>query len=468
VARLKLTDQAVRRLSVEMGQRVDYYDSTLPGFGLRVAGPSPRTPEGRKTWILFYRHGATQKRLAFGTYPAVALADARAKARTALQVLATGADPATAREAAVAERERRRPSVREVAERYLAEGMASRRRPAPRYVAETRRNLENHVLPRLGDRALELIQRADVKALVRAVADGEIAPTVARDKRKRGVRGGPVAANRVLAALGSMFSWAMREELVATNPCTLVQPPGEEVEGDRTLAQDELADLWRAFLAMGHPFGTFYRLALLTGQRRSEVAGMRWADVDLDERIWTLSARMVKSRRVHVVALSNEVVAIVRAAPRLSVVMYGADVPSPYVLTTTGATPISGFSRAKRDVDGLVAEFREDRGAEPMERWTTHDLRRACATGLGALGVRPEIISRVLNHRPEGITDRVYNLFEYLEDKRKGLQLWSSLVHRAAQPHPAGELESRSRSKLPRAPRSDSPTPSLSLRRAGD
>jgi hypothetical protein len=90
----KLTDAAIQRLKAPPGARVEYFDATLPGFGLRVAGPTERSPEGRRTWVLFYRHGGKQKRLTLDPpYPAMSLQDARKRAGEALDMLAHGEDP---------------------------------------------------------------------------------------------------------------------------------------------------------------------------------------------------------------------------------------------------------------------------------------------------------------------------------------------------------------------------------------
>ncbi len=95
---VKLTDAAVQKFKVPNGQRVEYFDATLPGFGLRVAGPTPRNPEGRKSWVLFYRLKGEQRRITLEqTYPTLTLAAARTEAAEALQLVDKGIDPAQAR-----------------------------------------------------------------------------------------------------------------------------------------------------------------------------------------------------------------------------------------------------------------------------------------------------------------------------------------------------------------------------------
>ena len=126
-------------------------DATLPGFGLRVAGPTDRTPEGRKSWVLFYRHAGAQKRLTLPLpYPALTLADARKEAGQALQLIAKGIDPATQRAEEKAEAERKRDTIESAVAAFLAKGMkGTKGKPlAPGYVEGVRRSFDNHVLPR--------------------------------------------------------------------------------------------------------------------------------------------------------------------------------------------------------------------------------------------------------------------------------------------------------------------------------
>jgi integrase len=152
----------------------------------------------------------------------------------------------------------------------------------------THRIFDQHVLPRWGDRDIRTINRRDVVALLDRVVDD----------------GKPVLANRVLAAVRAMFSWAVRRGILEASPATLVERPAAEKPRERTLSADEIATLWPHIVALGYPFGSFFQMALATGQRRDEVARMRWADIDTDERTWTLSGKQTKPRRAHVVPLS--------------------------------------------------------------------------------------------------------------------------------------------------------------------
>ncbi len=421
--RLKLTDASIQRLKVPPGGRVEYFDATLPGFGLRVAGPTTRTPDGRRSWVLFYRIRGEQKRLTIDPpYPVLSLADARKRAGEALALVAAGVDPAV--EKARKKLPTKAPdTLATVVEDYLVRGLEKKQRAAA-YVRETRRGFDNHVLPRLGSRELSSIARRDVIEMLDGIAEG--------GTKRRGTKGnmhaagGPIAANRVLSAVRALFNWAIRRGLVEINPCALVERPGQEAPRDRVLAPEELRELWPRFVALGYPFGSLLQLALITGQRRSEVAGMRWQDIDLEAKTWTLAAADTKAGRGHVVPLSDLAVSILSGLPRkMAALEKGGARPSPYVFTTDGKVPVSGFSRAKERVDAQIAAARKKTRTDPMPAWGIHDLRRTAATQMGQLGTSEFVIGRVLNHAARGITGTVYNRYEYLAEKRQALDGWA-------------------------------------------
>ena len=298
---VKLTDAAVQRLKAPPGGRVDYFDAAYPGLALRVTGAVDQRPE-RRTWTLFYRFGGKQRRLTFEPgYPALGLAEARDTANKAKLAIQAGVDPGAAKAEAKAEAARTPDTIADVVEVFIRRDLEGKKR-APRYIAETRRIFDNHVLPRWADRAIATITRRDVIELLDAVMDSG---TVRKgDDGKRKLPGGPIIANRVLAAVRAMFNWAPRRGIIEATPAALVERPGEETRRDRTLKTEEIRVLWPGFGALGYPFGPFFQMALVTGQRRDEVARMRWADIDIGEQLWVLPAEATKASRMHAVPLS--------------------------------------------------------------------------------------------------------------------------------------------------------------------
>ena len=220
------------------------------------------------------------------------------------------------------------------------------------------------------------------------------------------------------------------------NPCTLVERPGHETARDRTLSREELRELWPAFAAMRYPFGPFFQMCLLTGQRRGEVAGMRWVDVDVEAHTWMLTADQTKAGRAHVVPISAIAMALIESAPRKSYRDGSLEKASPYVFTSDGDVPISGFSRAKAQVEAKVLAARRKLSpqAEPMAEWGTHDLRRTAATEMARLGIGEGIIAHILNHAVQGVTAKHYNHHKYLDEKRHALDIWAKYLEQLVQP----------------------------------
>lgn len=179
------------------------------------------------------------------------------------------------------------------------------------------------------------------------------------------------------------------------------------VERDRVLTDMEIKAVWNAAEEMGYPFGTLVQMLLVTGQRREEVAQMRWEQITNDT--WTLPRTQTKADRAHEVPLSSLAMTILAGIPRFT---------GPYVFTTTGGTkPVSGYSKAKVRLDAKSG----------VHGWCIHDLRRTCGTGLARLGIPLVTISRVLNHAEGGVT-RIYARHSYLPEKREALEMWGEKV----------------------------------------
>lgn len=432
---IKLTDAAVQRLKAPPGERVDYFDATLPGFALRVSGPTERAPEGRRTWTLFYRCGGKQRRLSLEPpYPALTLAAARKQAGDALALLSKGEDPAAAKAETKAQTRRAPDTVASVVDLFLRRGLEAKKR-APRYVEETARTFRNHVLPSWGEREIGTITRRDVIELLDAIADGE-SRVKGPDGKWRNLAGGPIAANRALAAIKAAFNFAVRRGILDASPVALVERPGAETKRDRALNDDELRILWPLMEGLGYPAGAFFQLLLATGQRRAEVAGMRWADLDLDGRTWTLSAAVTKARREHVLPLSSLALEILAGLPHIG----------PFVLAGTSRRssrrdaegnagagqpcPISGFAKMKSRLDAKA-----EKAGAAIAPWTVHDLRRTAATGMARIGVSRFIIGRILNHADRGVTG-IYDRHAYVTEMRAALDAWGRHLEELVRPAP--------------------------------
>jgi integrase len=379
--------------------RQEIPDSFLPGLYL-IQQPKP---SGARSWAVRYRHQGVPRKLTLGSYPAIDLKAARHLAGKALRAVAEGRDPG--REKILA-RAAKADSIDRIVEEFLERYV--RRSTRPRTAHEYERLLRQHVLPRWRGHMVSEVSRRDVLDLLDRVVDG----------------GAPIVANRVLAVVRKLFNWCVARDIIAASPCAGVKAPTAERTRDRVLSDDELRLVLQAANKIDYPFGALVKLLALTGQRRDEVARMRRTEVDLDKRLWTLPRERTKADRPHEVPLSNGALDILKAVPRVT--------GSPFVLTTNnGASPVSGFSKAKRRLDALLPA--------DMPPWRLHDLRRSCASGLARLGVAVHITEAVLNHRSGAISGvaAVYNRYDYRVEKTEALQTWGRHIEALVSGKPA-------------------------------
>lgn len=394
---IRLSAKAIQAAKPPAAGRIELWDSvisddvTLPGsLGLRV------TAAGSKSWVLMFRVGGAQRRMTIGRYPAYSLAQARTEARAALVEAGKGIDPVRA--AAESRTVTTRAASETFIERYAKVHQRTWR--------ETERVLETYLLPRVGDKPVGEVTHTDIHAVLDALMDA----------------GHPYMANRALATIRKFYNWCLERRLVSETPTAGIRKPGKEVARDRILDDDELAAVWQATAALGQPFGPIYQLLILTGQRREEVARMRWEQLDLEAGLWTLPKEEVKSDRLHVIPLADAAVEILKPLAR----------NGPYVFTTTGKTPPSGFAKAKRRLD----EISETGG------WRTHDLRRTAASGMARLGIAPHVIEKVLNHSTGQISGvaAIYNRHAYLPEKTHALETWARAVETIVSGAPADNV----------------------------
>lgn len=94
---------------------------------------------------------------------------------------------------------------------------------------------------------------------------------------------GPVAANRLRAEARACWGWALKRGSLVSNPWeSTPRPLAREAARERVLSDAELGTLYIAAGALAEPWSVLIRLLILTGQRRGEVSGMRWDEVNLD------------------------------------------------------------------------------------------------------------------------------------------------------------------------------------------
>ncbi len=231
-------------------------------------------------------------------------------------------------------------------------------------------------------------------------------------------RGSPVSANRALSLIKRFLNWAVERGIVEANVAAGIKPPHKEKPRERSLSEAEIKAVWRAFERMGWPFGPLGQLLLLTGQRRGEIAGLRWADLDLEAGVLRLAGTATKTGAEHLLPLSRAAVGLLRTLHRLD------NSPLAFPASRLGsANPVSGFSKALRAAHRLSG----------TAGWTWHDLRRTAATHMARMNAAPHVVEKILNHTAGStmsVIARTYNTHSYQAEMRQALELWAAEVER--------------------------------------
>jgi integrase len=175
---------------------------------------------------------------------------------------------------------------------------------------------------------------------------------------------------------------------------------------------------------MGYPFGPLFRLLLLTGARKNELAQACWREIDRKEKLLTVPPERFKSDASHIMPLTAEAMAVLETLPTFE--------KGDCLFTNTfGERPVTAFAQAKERLDKFMAE---ELGAE-LKPFRTHDLRRTVRTRLAGLRVSDTIAEMVIGHGRRGI-QRVYDQHKYEPEMREALALWAARLRDIVTPPP--------------------------------
>jgi integrase len=382
---MNLTVSTIAALKLEPGE-VDriWFDNALPGFGYRLRA------SGVATWIYQYKGaGRKTRRLTLGRATAIKPAKAREEASELYAKVRLGGDPLREKHS---QRAKDAQTFAALSERYLAVQQNSLR---PRSFAEVRRHIQKHAV-RLQNLPVDTVDRRIIAELLSSIESNA----------------GAVTANRAASSLSAMYGWAMREGLVDANPVIHTNRRPEKSR-ERVLGDAELATIWRA-LGDG-AYDAIVKLLTLSGQRVSEIAGLRWSEVNLSTRTISLPGERTKNHRPHDVPISETMLAILQAQPKRGELVFGR-----------GAGPFGAMGQGKAALDGRLIQ----QTGIAIPSWTHHDLRRTAATRMADIGVPPHIIEAVLNHVSghKGGVAGIYNRSVYAAEKADALARWDDHI----------------------------------------
>jgi integrase len=378
------------------------WDDELGGFGCKVH------PTGKRSFVVQYRLPGNRRlfQVTLGRYGVLTVAEARHQARKVLAEARLGGDPLGKRRAASTGL-----TVSKLVTQYagaMEAGTASSKRLRGRpasvgYLSDTLLHLSRFAAE-YGPRPAESIGRADVRGLL----DRYI--------------GQPAVHRRVHGAIRRMYGWALARDLVSNAPADHIETTSPAPR-ERVLSITELAAVWRAAEELEVVYADAVKLLVATGQRRGEVAGIQWGEVDLATGLWALPAERTKARRQHVLPLPGVALAVLQ---RRRAACSKAPAVDELVLPTLardgrGIAPISGWNWLKRELDrrsGVVA-------------WRLHDFRRSLVTICAEHGADVAVLDSMLNHASSATRGGIIGTYQratLIEPARKVMSLWNRLL----------------------------------------
>jgi integrase len=407
MGRLTLNQKTIAALpSPATGSRVHYFPDAMiegtrapRGFGVRV------TAAGVRSFVLNYRLAGREARLTIGRWPDWSAVRAVREARELRQRIDRGDDPLAEKKAA-AEAAKPQPepepekTIAAVIDEFVA-GYVEKRLRAPRNYTQA---FDRLVKPAIGSLPAYGLRRSQIATMLDGIENNS----------------GPVMADRALAYLGSALNWYAGRDDDFTVPRLKGLKRATGRGRDRVLQDDEIRAVWKAAETNG-VFGAVVRFLLLTGQRRGDVYGMTWTELDKD--VWTIPAVRYKTGREHSIPLSRTALAILAAQPR------------------TGSLVFPGRNAPLGEGSNRKVAF--DKMLPAMTPWTLHDLRRTARTLMSRAGVRPDVAERVVGHAVGGAVAQVYDRHSYEAEKREALEKLAALVERILNPAPANVVNIR-------------------------
>lgn len=385
--RAKLTDRVVGNAKPE-ARRFVIWDTDKPGFGLRVE------PSGHKSFIVRYRangggRNAPRRQMLVRGRPGEVLTadDARKAANRILAVVALGNDPQGALAA-----KRQELTVAGLCDLYLAEGVETKKAST---LATDRGRIGRHIKPLLGARLISEVTSADVARFMRDVANGKTAADVKTKPRGRAiVEGGKGTAARTVGLLGGIFTFAVKQRYLEANPVRGVERYKDR-KGERFLSAKELAalgDTLRAFEAKGANRSAIaiIRLLTFTGARKSEIAALRWSEVDIERACLRLADSKTGAK---VIMLGPPALAILSALEPVE--------GSPFVFPAEAGGGV---------FQGTEKVWPKLRKAAKLDDVRLHDLRHSFASAAVAAGDSLPLIGKLLGHADVKTTARYAHL----------------------------------------------------------
>ena len=368
------------------------------------------TPTGGKLWKLKYRFSDIEKKLSFGTYPAISLADARQRREDARKLLANGVDPTAIKKAQKAAGEDIAANSFEVVAREWHETFKESWSPSHAHVTITR--LERDVFPWMGKSPISEIEPPEILTVLRRIE----------------ARGAGETARRIKTVCGQVFRYAVATGRTKRDQTADLKGALKPVISKHMAALTDPKDVAPLLRAIDDYKGSFVvrcalQLAALSFVRPGELRAAEWTEINLDTAEWNIPIKRMKlplkikqerKGQFHLVPLSNQATAILRDLQPLTG-------HSRYVFPGH-RSPL----RAMSD-NAILSALR--RMGFAKDEMTGHGFRAMARTILDeVLQVRPDFIEHQLAHAVKDPNGRAYNRTAHLAERKKMMQLWADYL----------------------------------------
>ncbi|MCX5581201.1 site-specific integrase [Kaistia terrae] len=392
---MRLTKRVIDDLAVSPGEReIFLWDDAVTGYGVRVS------PTGRKVLLVRYRIGSRQRFLSLGPLGSpYTVETGRDRARSILRAVAEGDDPQSKKM-----EQRREMTVGELIDQYLSVGPTDKPSKRQSSWVTDASNLNRHIRPLVGGRLVSEMSSAHVSKLRADIERGRTAVDEKTGYRGRAiVRGGAGVSNRAINVFQAMLTWALKHELVSSNPAKgVARTKTQRLE--RFLSEAESGQLLvtlDALEAEGRVhsvYSAIIRLLLFTGARRSEIVDLKWSEIDFDRCYILLAPARHKtgaktgSKRI---ALAPSALEIVGSQPRVSDFVFPA---------------FRGVGRLDAPTSGLGKAWDRVREAANLAGVRLHDLRHTFASFGVSTGETLYSMGKAMGHSSGTMTERYAHL----------------------------------------------------------
>lgn len=387
-----LTDKAIRNARAKDRP---YRLTDERGLSLEVA------PAGGRWWRLRYRFNGKAKQLSLGTYPDVSLADARARRDEARKILTNGIDPSEHRKAMKsAYADRAENSFEAIAREWFAKQSPGW---ATSHSSKIIRRLELDVFPWIGARAIAEIN----------------APEILRVLRRIEGRGANDTAHRAHQNIGQVMRYAVATGRADRDPSGDLRGALPALKHEHFAAITDPIEVGNLLRAIDGFKGTFVvqcalKLAPLVFTRPGELRKAKWSEINLDKSEWNIPTERMKTRKPHLVPLSEQSVSILREL---------------YALTGSREHVFPGRDPRKPLSEAAVNAALRRMGYDTKTEITGHGFRAMARTILHEeLHIKPEVIEHQLAHRVADTLGTAYNRTKFLKERTAMMQQWADYL----------------------------------------